>query len=112
MRSAAGASLAEVLVAVVLLATGALAAAGLMAHGARLVGDGRESGQRSRIVAEIHDSLVASEWVAAGEREVAGDTVRWEPAPGVDGENGALLVVPGGRGGDADTLWLPAMEGP
>ena len=98
-----GATLVEVLVALVLLAVGALAAAGLMSLGVGLVGEARMEGERMRALVEVHDSLVVAEAVEPGVREAAGDTLRWRPVSEGD-ELWVELVVPAGSGADADTF--------
>ena len=98
-----GATLVEVLVALVLLAVGALAAAGLMSLGVGLVGEARKEGERMRALVEVHDSLVVAEAVEPGVREVAGDTLRWRPVPEGD-ELWVELVVSERSEGDADTF--------
>lgn len=105
-RGACGASLVEVLVALVLLAVGVLAVTGLMAYALRTASEATHRAERTRVVAEVVDSLVVSGEVERGERPFAAGTVQWGPAEGSVGRR-LEIVAPSGEEGDPDTLRIP-----
>lgn len=72
-----GASLAELLVALVVLATGVLGVSGLLALGAEARGRALRSEDLGRFVAEVADSLRRASPGVAGARSAPGLEARW-----------------------------------